>query len=312
MKSNYFLKTIMKIAVSAAMAAVVFAVLTVTASAKTDKNERAVIDYTNTPASGTVSIKLARSAAPLTAKVSIEKGEMRYNYNLRNDGGTESFPLQMGNGEYTVRVLLSVPDNSNRFSLALGSTYKLDLKDKNAVFLNSSQFVNFNKDSKTAAKAAELIKEAGAKTDIQKAEAIYAFVVEEFSYDSDKAKKVISGELSSYVPALDEILSARKGICFDYATLFAAMLRSQNIPAKLVMGDVANPDPKAPAGSKVYHAWNEFFSKESGKWIRINEMRFDADRFERVDPTFDSTSRGSKTALQFIGNGKNYIKFKEY
>jgi len=315
MKSKNFLKATAKGAAFVIFIAILFAALTVTAYAQIDKNARIVVDYTNTPTTGTVSINLVSAIAPLEARVRIEKDGMQYDYRLKNDGTAEFFPLQMGNGEYLVRVLIGpVPDSGGRFQVGITSTYRLRLSSSNvnAVFLSPSQFVNFNRNSKITAKAAELVKDANARTDLEKIEAIYKFVIEELEYDMDKADRVVKGEMAGYVPIVDEILSAGMGICFDYATVFAAMLRSQNIPAKLVMGNVANPDPKMPAGSTVYHAWNEFYLKERGGWFKINEMRFTGEQFERVDPTFDSTGNGTTRAMQFIGNGSNYMKFKEY
>ena len=311
MKLNKLLKTTAFVI----FAAVLIAALTITANAQIDRNERVVVDYTNTPTTGTVSIRLARNIAPMEARVKIEKDSMTYDYRLKNDGTAELFPLQMGSGEYSVKVLLGpAPDGSGRFAVGLASTYNLRLSSANvnAVWLNPNQMVNFDKNSKIVLKAAELVKDANARTDLQKVEAIYKFVIENLEYDTDKANKVAKGEIVGYVPVIDEIMSAGMGICFDYAALFAAMLRSQNIPAKLVMGDVANPDPRAPRGSTVYHAWNEFYLAERGGWFRINEMRFTGQQFERLDPTFDSTSKGTAAAMQFIGNGTNYTKFKEY
>ena len=145
-------------------------------------------------------------------------------------------------------------------------------------------------------KAAELTKDC--KTDIEKVEEIYKFVIKSLTYDVDKANTVKSG----YLPSVDAIVDLGKGICFDYAAVFAAMLRSQGIPAKLVTGFV-KPD-------NAYHAWNEFYLKDKG-WFKINDMKFDGKKFERVDTTFESNSKSKKT-LQFIGDGSNYSKFLEY
>ena len=51
-------------------------------------------------------------------------------------------------------------------------------------------------------------------------------------------------------------LRTGRGICFDYASLTAAMLRSQNIPARLEIG----------YSGDVYHAWISVYTEETG-WI---------------------------------------------
>ena len=61
---------------------------------------------------------------------------------------------------------------------------------------------------------------------------VYNYVVTNITYDTAKANSVQSG----YLPNCDSVLSQKKGICFDYAAVMTAMLRSQNIPTKLVVG----------------------------------------------------------------------------
>lgn len=56
------------------------------------------------------------------------------------------------------------------------------------------------------------------------------------TYDKKKAQTVQSG----YLPNVDQVLASKTGICFDYAALMTAMLRSQGIPTKLVVGYTGN------------------------------------------------------------------------
>lgn len=44
------------------------------------------------------------------------------------------------------------------------------------------------------------------------------------------------GELSSYTIDPDRTMDRGRGICIDFASLTAAMLRSQGVPARLVFG----------------------------------------------------------------------------
>ena len=64
--------------------------------------------------------------------------------------------------------------------------------------------------------------------------------------------------MKSYIPSPTATLSGTKGICYDFASLFAAMCRSQNIPCALTKGY---------AGSS-YHAWNKV--NVGGKWYAID------------------------------------------
>lgn len=74
----------------------------------------------------------------------------------------------------------------------------------------------------------------------------------DITYDNEKAATV-SG---NYLPDIDETLSTKKGICFDYASLTAAMLRSIGIPAKLAIGYSAS----------VRHAWIDVYIQSVAGW----------------------------------------------
>ena len=89
-------------------------------------------------------------------------------------------------------------------------------------------------------------------------------------------------------------LAQKKGICFDYAALMTAMLRSQDIPTKLVVGYTGS----------LYHAWINVFLEGQG-WVD-NVIYFDGHDWKLMDPTFASSGKQSKEIMQYIGNGGNY------
>ena len=93
-------------------------------------------------------------------------------------------------------------------------------------------------------------------------------------------------------------MATRKGLCFDYASLTASMLRSQGIPTKLIFGYVSPDD--------VYHAWNMFYTEETG-WVQV---KFDVDPndWNRIDLTFSAGG----TSEEFIGDGTNYSDVYQY
>lgn len=277
---------------------VILAVLSAAAVEASDvvSNDKVKMDFTDSNTTGTVKINVVAKVTK-KVKVSIEKGDKKYNYDLNGEGKVECYPLQWENGEYTVKVLIQASD-PNKYSVALTHKFKLELKDQKAPYMNPNQFVSYNKDTEIVKKAAELVKDC--KTELEKVEAMYKFVIQSLEYDTKKATTVQSG----YVPDVDKIINSGKGICFDYAAVFAVMLRSQGIPAKLVMGYVKDPG----SNDSVYHAWNEFYLFEKGGWFKINEMKFDGQKFERIDPTFDSSSKSSKAVIKFIGDGSNYSK----
>ncbi len=261
------------------------------------KGTKSQIDATNSN-DAYLSIKLLEKSAK-KYKVTIEKSGVKYTYDLRSDGTADIYSLQMGNGKYTVKVLENV--SGTKYSVVQTQDIEVKYSNPNAPFLASTQNVSFNAKSKAVAKAAELCKSA--KTTLEKVEKIYGYVVSNVTYDTEKAKKAIDGQLSGYIPDVDVILTSNKGICFDYSSLMAAMLRSQNIPTKLVMGYVA-PD-------NVYHAWNEVFIDGMG-WIKIqSSVYFDGKNWSRMDSTFAAGNKGGGKT-KFIGDGSNYSKKYEY
>lgn len=233
-------------------------------------------------------------------KVIIEKEKQQYTYDLNNKGDYDIFPLQMGNGKYKIRIFENI--SGNRYATKQTITINVKLLNENAPFLTSNQLVNYSNMPETIKKAEELVE--GKETDFEKIDVIYDYIISNIVYDTEKAKTVKSG----YLPTLDEILNTNKGICFDYASMMAAMLRSQDIPAKLVTGYSSN--------LSVFHAWNEIFTEETG-WIKLNEMYFDGFEWKLMDSTVASSGKQSNSprVMEYTNkliDSKYYTKQFEY
>jgi hypothetical protein len=249
------------------------------------KNDKAQIDYSNTK-DGYVMVKyLKNTTKALRVQVKGPSGTA-YTYTLKPDGSYEVFPLSDGNGEYSVGVFEQV--EGNRYSTANSATINVSLTDEYAPFLRPNQYVNYKVDSATVKKAEELIKDT--KDLNGRIAAVYEFVVKNFTYDKELAATVQTG----YLPDVDTVLSKKKGICFDYAAVMTAMLRSQGIPTKLVIGYTGT----------AYHAWINVYSKDTG-WIN-SAIFFDGKSWKLMDPTFASTARESSDVMKYIGDNKNY------
>lgn len=210
-------------------------------------------------------------------KLQVKHGEMVYNYDLNNTGAFEIFPLQMGNGAYTARVMENVSGSSYREITRYD--FSVTLASPNTPFLYPNQYVNYNASSVAVKKSFDLC--VNAKTDIEKLKVIYQFMIETIKYDYDKAATVKSG----YLPNVDTILASKKGICFDYSSLMAAMLRAQGVPTKLVVGSA-----DAVAAT---HAWNEVYLQGTG-WITI-KIENTKTGWKLMDPTFGATGGTSST-----------------
>ncbi len=194
------------------------------------------------------------SGGDARVKTRVQKDATNYDYDLFGRDTFEYFPLQLGNGDYTVTIFEHVVDN--RYRVVEKQQFASVVKDLLDVFRNSIQTVYWTNDMKTVQKAKTLT--ATLKTDREKINAVYGFVVRNFKYDYDKIKTL----QSTYVPDVDKILADGKGICYDYAAVFAAMLRSSGIPAKLIKGYTDNV--------KEYHAWNEVWLSDEKRWIVVD------------------------------------------
>ena len=196
-----------------------------------------VVDASNTN-SGYVMVKSAPSEKLLKTRVS--NGDGAYNYDQRADSAFETYPLQMGDGTYDLQVLEQA--EGTMYSRVFNTDVAVELASPEIPFLFPNQYVDYARTDRAVDEAIAL---TSGMTDTQKiVKKLYRYVADNIEYDYDKAEAVKSG----YLPSPDETLAAGKGICFDYAALFATMLRARGIPAKLVIGYVA-PD-------NLYHAWN--------------------------------------------------------
>ena len=250
-------------------------------------NTKAKIDASNTQ-DGYIMVRYAGTDKPKLKVLVTGPSGTTYTYNLTNDGSYEAFPLSDGNGKYKVGVYRNV--SGTKYSTVYSKTFTVTLTDEFAPFLRPNQYVNYTENSKCVKKAAELISSAKATTTLKKVEAVYNYVVNNFTYDRQLAATVTSG----YLPDLDKVFNKKSGICFDYAATMTAMLRSQGIPCKLVVGYTGS----------AYHAWISTYSEETG-WVDGN-IYFDGNEWKLMDPTFASTGNSSSSIMQYIGNGSNY------
>lgn len=217
-------------------------------------------------------------------KLQVIKDGTAYNYDMPTDGTPMFAPLNMGDGTYTFNIMQNTTES--RYAELLSETMPVSLGSEFAPFLHPSIFCAYTPDSAAVAKARQLV--AGAQNEGDALRAIYTWIRDNITYDRAKASE-LSGK-TGYIPNPDETLASGSGICFDYASLAAAMLRSQGIPCKIITGYVS------PNG--IYHAWNMVWIDGSWKTISI---AVDPRTWTRVDITF---AAGGDTST--VGNGDNY------
>ena len=213
-------------------------------------------------------------------------GDITYTYLLSQSGEFETFPLAAGDGNYSLTVYENV--QGDMYSTAYSTDISAAISDEFLPFLYPNQYVTFTSESQAVAKAKELV--SAAHSDLDAVREIYHYVIKHITYDTDKAENVSYG----YLPDVDETLKTGKGICFDYAALMSAMLRSQGIPTKLEVG----------YAGEAYHAWISTYINGVG-WID-DIIEFDGKSWSLMDPTF-AASTNSKGLKEYIGDGSNYV-----
>lgn len=222
-------------------------------------------------------------------KFQVQCGEQTYTYSLANDGTTEIIPLNMGDGSYSFFLMENIVDN--KYACAWSGTKDVKMKDEFQCYLRPSQMSKYDEGSECVKKAKELA--ASCRTDVEIVAEIYSFLVKNISYDTKKAKTVSAG----YLPLPDETLATKKGICFDYASLACAMMRSLGIPCKLIMGYV---------DGELYHAWNSFYLENTG-WVTVG-IEAPSRQWQRVDITLAA----SGTSVKDLTDDGKYTTRYEY
>ncbi len=221
----------------------------------TQENEKAALDWSNTADGYVMARRTAQTDKKWKARILGPATE--YTYDLY-PGQWTVYPLSDGDGAYTVTLYENVEGIS--YAAVLTANFNVTLQSPFAPFLRPDQYVDYTHSPETLKRASELCQGAtGAK---EKVERICRWAAESLDYDEERSETVQSG----YLPDLDAVLAEAKGICLDYAALTTAMLRSQGIPCKLVVG----------YAGKAYHAWIGVWNGRS---------------WERRDPTFAASGK---------------------
>ncbi len=245
---------------------------------------------------GYVSIKF-NTGSTKKIKLLIKNDDQKYYYNLSNSEDYVNFPLQLGDGQYSVAIYENT--SGNKYRKLVSESFMVEIEDENSVFLNSIQEVSFDEedeaiiyaqklvDEATEAKRTKLGNEFAELTTEEIIDLYYNYVVKNIKYDYDK----IHDLKYNYLPDINDTFNVGTGICYDYSSLLASMLRSQGVPAKLVKGYTSWTD--------VYHAWNEVYLESEERWVI-------------VDTTYDSYLYLRNRSYTFEKSESVYSKTKEF
>ena len=207
-----------------------------------------------------------------------------YTYNIA-PGVDTVIPFNLGSGEYSLTVYENIQDNE--YAMVYAEDMDIKLNDELKPFLYPNQYVWFTAESDTTALAKQLTD--GCTNELEAVGKVYDYMIKNITYDYDKAANVQPG----YLPDVDEILSIKTGICFDYSAVMSSMLRSVGIPTRMEIG----------YSGDAYHAWVSVYTKDQG-WIN-DIIQFDGTQWTLMDPTFDANSADSSHGdlSKLLGSG---------
>lgn len=227
-------------------------------------------------------ISIEGSLGEKNIAVRITKDKQYYTYFL-SATNKNVFPLQMGNGKYKIQILENTA--GTKYRVLLNEDITANNITEDSLYTSAIQLIDFNKDM-SSIKAMNTLTSADAKEE-DKLKVFYNHIVDNISYDYDKAKNIASSP--NYLPVIDTIYKNKKGICYDYSSLFAAILRQHHIPTRLQMGYTkAIPE---------YHAWNEVLL--DGKWYKI-------------DTTYDAQAKAAKASFTMQKSDDIFSVVKQY
>jgi transglutaminase-like putative cysteine protease len=194
-------------------------------------------------------------------------------------------PLSGGDGAYHVTILEHAYDDL--YALCLSWDTEVTITDEFTPFLYPNLYCWYTADSQAVQYGITLSEESA--DDLDYVERVYHYVTENIEYDTDLA----ANAPLDYLPDIDQTMETGKGICFDYAALMTAQLRSQGIPTKLEVG----------YSGQAYHAWISVYLEEKG-WVD-NIISFDGNSWSLMDPTL-AASNSAASVKKYVGDGSNY------
>lgn len=169
-------------------------------------------------------------------------------------GDTLSYAFTQGDGKYTITVYENV--KPTYYQVVSQKTINVKLNNKLAPYLASTYEIEFADDDIVGQTAHEICD--GILNEKKKIATIYNYVKNNIVYDYNFAESVSNGIIKNYHPKASDTLKNKKGICYDYAVLFAAMCRSQAIPCDIRKGYYGGE----------YHAWDRVYY--DGSWHDID------------------------------------------
>jgi len=203
-----------------------------------------------------------------------------------------AYPLCYGDGSYRFEVFREA--KLPNYQPVLTMTLDVNMPNPLSPYLYANTYCHFLEESSCVRVARDVCKNA--KTDLEIVGLLARWIMDNLEYDMAFAKRTKEEkDMSWYLPSPDVVMVKQKGICWEYASLFAAMCRTMSVPCKIQVG----------WARYAYHAWNEIITKTAGT-LETGGFIVLADRWLRLDLTYMDAGRLSNSVLEFVKECENY------
>lgn len=184
-------------------------------------------------------------------KLRVTTGSTSLNYDLNNEGLYETFPLQFGSGKYQIELYRNI--SGKKYKPAGSISISVKMGDELDAFLYPNQYLDYNVDTAAVEEAGRLC--SGVEDASEIWTIIRSYVKDNFAYDYTKA--AVARTSTGVLPDINGCWEKHMGICQDLSAVTIAMLRSQGVPARLMIGTL----------NEEYHAWVSANINGEEKWF---------------------------------------------
>lgn len=194
---------------------------------------------------------------------------------ITNSNVAKKIPQIVGN---SIKIVVKQPNSS-------GTSDSLNNIGNSVVYYNGVTLDDAVKSNESIDSFSRSLAK-GQTTTLDKADKLYNWEGSNITYDYNKANEVLNNDYNVKSGAIPTF-NTRTGICFDFASLYVAMCRANNIKVRLVTGEGFN------GVSWVSHAWNMVYIPEMGKWINVDTTFASGGNYFN-NPNFDLDHRNAK------------------
>ena len=180
-----------------------------------------------------------------------DKIKQYYNYHLKTN---TNYNFDYGDGKYTIIVYENT--RKNLYKRIATTTVDVKIENNLSSFLIPTYEISFSKEDLVSQTAQNICKNY--KDNEDKVIQIQKYIKNNIKYDYTFTNKLNKSIPKNYLPNSNKTLLTKKGVCYDTASLFAAMCRSQNIPCIIEKGYYKG----------IYHAWNKVYI--NNKWYKVD------------------------------------------